>query len=72
MLVYTQHRRQQESADKSTGDVMGNVDVDCATGSFCSSCSIPPPKVGGLWCYYAKSKGSNGKRTEHQMGEGPP
>ena len=37
-------------SDKSTGDVFGNVDVDYATGSFCSSCSIPPPAAGGLWC----------------------
>ena len=37
-------------SDKSTGDVMGNVDVDYGTGSFCSSCAIPPPKAGGLWC----------------------
>ena len=22
---------------------------DCATGSFCSSCAIPPRVVGGLW-----------------------
>ena len=38
-------------SDKSTGDVVGNVDVDCATGSFCSSCSIPPPTAGGLQCF---------------------
>ena len=25
------------------------TDVDCATGSFCSSCSIPPPTAYGLW-----------------------
>ena len=37
-------------SDKSTVDVMGNVDVDCATVPFCSSCAIPPPKAGGLWC----------------------
>ena len=39
-------------SDKSTVDVMGYIDVDCATGSgsFCSSCAIPPPKkAGGLW-----------------------
>ena len=29
-------------SDKPTVDVMGNVDVDYATGSFCSSCAIPP------------------------------
>ena len=23
--------------------------MDCATGSFCSSCAIPPRVVGGLW-----------------------
>ena len=28
---------------------MGDLDVDCATGSFCSSCAIPPRVVGGLW-----------------------
>ena len=38
-------------SDKSAVDVVGNfVDVDdCATGSFCSSCSIPPRVAGGLW-----------------------
>ena len=31
-------------------DVVGDLDVDdCATGSFCSSCAIPPRAVGGLW-----------------------
>ena len=35
-------------SDKSTGDVFGNVDVDYATGSFCSSCSIPPPEACGF------------------------
>ena len=34
-------------SDKSTVDVVGNIDY--ATGSFCSSCSIPPPPTGGLW-----------------------
>ena len=30
-------------------DVVGDLDVeDCATGSFCSSCAIPPRVVGGL------------------------
>ena len=33
-------------SDKSTVDVVG--DIDYATGSFCSSCSIPPPPAGGL------------------------
>ena len=37
-------------SDKSTVDVVGNMDMDYATGSFCSSCSIPPPTAGGLWC----------------------
>ena len=38
-------------SDKSAVDVVGNfVDVDdCATGSFCSSCAIPPRVAGGLW-----------------------
>ena len=31
-------------SDKSTVDMVGNVDVDYATGSFCSSCAIPPRK----------------------------
>ena len=31
-------------------DVVGDLDVDCATGPFCSSCAIPPRVVGGLWC----------------------
>ena len=39
--------------DKSAVDVVGvfgGLDVDdCATGSFCSSCAIPPRVVGGLW-----------------------
>jgi hypothetical protein len=31
-------------------DVVGDLDVDdCATGSFFSSCAIPPRVVGGLW-----------------------
>ena len=34
---------------KSTADVVECTDVDYATGSFCSSCSIPPPTAGGLW-----------------------
>ena len=35
---------------KSAVDVVGDLDVDdCATGSFCSSCAIPPRVVGGLW-----------------------
>ena len=42
-------------SDKPTVDVAvaGNLerlDADCATGSFCSSCAIPPRVVGGLWC----------------------
>ena len=37
-------------SDKSTLDVVGNVDVDYATGSFCSSCAIPPRTAGRLWC----------------------
>ena len=37
-------------SDKSAVDVVGDLDVDdCATGSFCSSCAIPPRVVGGLW-----------------------
>ena len=36
-------------SDKSTVDMVGNVDVDYATGSFCSSCAIPPRKAGGGW-----------------------
>jgi hypothetical protein len=36
-------------SDKSTVDVVGNLNVGCATGSFCSSCAIPPRVVGGLW-----------------------
>ena len=38
---------------KSAADVVKCTDVDYATGSFCSSCSIPPLMAGGLW--------SNGK-----------
>ena len=34
---------------KSTADVVEYTDVDYATGSFCSSCSIPPLTAGGLW-----------------------
>ena len=33
-------------SDKSTADVVECADVDYATGSFCSSCSIPPPMAG--------------------------
>merc|ERR1719240_2164221 len=37
-------------SDKSAVDVVGDLDVDdCATGSFFSSCAIPPRVVGGLW-----------------------
>ena len=36
-------------SDKSTVDVVGNLDVDYATRSFCSSCAIPPRKAGGGW-----------------------
>merc|ERR1711880_15384 len=38
---------------KSAADVVKCTDVDYATESFCSSCSIPPLTAGGLW--------SNGK-----------
>ena len=38
---------------KSTADMVKYTDVDYATGSLCSSCSIPPLTAGGLW--------SNGK-----------
>ena len=34
---------------KSAADVVKCTDVDYATGSFCSSCSIPPLMAGGLW-----------------------
>ena len=40
-------------SDKSAVDGVGDLDVDCATESFCSSCAIPPRVVGmvvgGLW-----------------------
>ena len=36
-------------SDKSAVDVVGDLDVDYATGPFCSSCAIPPRVVGGLW-----------------------
>ena len=36
-------------SDKSTADVVECADVDYATGSFCSSCSIPPHMARGLW-----------------------
>ena len=36
---------------------MGNVDVDYATGSFCSSRSILPPTAGGLWWFKIGSGG---------------
>ena len=40
-----------ESAPVVVADPMSNdFDTnDCATGSFCSSCSIPPRVAGGLW-----------------------
>jgi len=53
-------------SDKSSVDVVGNLGVDYATGSFCSSCAIPPRVVGGLWsdgagcdtcCYECDSEG---------------
>merc|ERR1711968_45053 len=34
---------------KLAADVVKYTDVDYATGSFCSSCSIPPLTAGGLW-----------------------
>ena len=34
---------------------MGNVDVDYATGSFCSSSSILLPTAGGLWWFKMRS-----------------
>ena len=34
---------------KSAADVVKCTDMDYATGSFCSSCSIPPLMTGGLW-----------------------
>ena len=37
---------------------MGNVDVNYATGSFCSSYSIPPPTAGGLWCLKGVREGT--------------
>ena len=36
-------------SDRSTADVVECADVDYATGSFCSSCSIPPPMAHGFW-----------------------
>ena len=41
---------------KSAVVVVKYTDVDYATGSFCSSCSIPPLTAGGLW--------SNGKDVQ--------
>ena len=34
---------------KSAADVVKCTDMDYSTGSFCSSCSIPPLTAGGLW-----------------------
>ena len=36
-------------SDKSTADVVECADVDCAPGSFCSSCFIAPHMARGLW-----------------------
>ena len=36
-------------SDKSAVDVVGDLDVDYATGSFCSSCAIPPRVACGGW-----------------------
>merc|ERR1712196_19832 len=36
-------------SDRSTADVVECAEVDYATGSFCSSCSIPPPMAHGFW-----------------------
>ena len=52
---------------KSTGDVIGNVDVDYTTGSFYPSYSIQPPTAGGLryagvggaMCSYYHAYGGN-------------
>ena len=39
-----------ESAVDVADPMSNDVDInDCATGSFCSSCSIPPRVAGGLW-----------------------
>ena len=51
--------------DKSTVDMVKNANVDYATGSLCSSCSIPPHKARGLWlngkgcamCHYDNNYG---------------
>ena len=39
-----------ESAVVVADPMKNEFDInDCATGSFCSSCSIPPRVAGGLW-----------------------
>ena len=48
LLLNDTTKRYLSLSDKSTVDVVGNMDMDYATGSFCSSCSIPPPPAGGL------------------------
>ena len=47
--------------------MVGNLDVDYATGPFCSSCAIPPRKAGGgLWCF----KRGSGERGGLSLGCG--
>ena len=36
-------------SDRSTADVVKCADTDYGTGSFCSSCPIPPPMAHGFW-----------------------
>ena len=44
-------------SDKSTADVVECTDVDYATGSFCSSCSIPPLMARGPRGLWSSGKG---------------
>ena len=37
-------------SDKSIVDMVKNIDLDYATGSFCSLYAIPPSVAGEFWC----------------------
>ena len=58
-LFYEALLNKSSLLNKPVGCVLvGNMDIDHATGSFCSPCSIPPPPTGGLRRF---KMGSGGK-----------
>ena len=51
LYLYSPHlntKRQKPRNGSLSVQTSPNMD-DCATGSFCSSCAIPPRVAGGLW-----------------------